>query len=83
MIPYHLKVGLPIDDSEVLKCLFLALRKTSSKRNLMLQTGRRIRLTHRLKIGWPRLIKYTSSNEAIEQTNTAKLPRNVHGNYQR
>ena len=71
VIAYHLKVGLPIDDSKLPIRLVVVLRRTSSKRSSMLQTGHRKWLTHRLKIGWTRSNKHIGRLGAIEQTISA------------
>ena len=67
VIPHHLKVSLPIDDSKLSKCLLLASRRTSSKRKHMLMTSHMIWLTDRQTISWRRSNKHISRVGAIEQ----------------
>ncbi len=68
VIPYHLKVGLPIADSKLTKRSVLVSRRVSPKRNSILQNGHWIQLTHRLKIAWTRSNKHISRIGAIEQS---------------
>ena len=79
VIPRHLKVSRPIDDPKLSKRL--VIRRTSSKRNSMSQTGHQIRHTRRLKIYWTRSNESISRIGAIEQIISAQRLRNVHGNH--